>query len=103
RHRAQAAAEAEQRLLRTLRNAQARGTGDREARARVLGEQGRADHHEVLDRRLISLRTVAGSEGTGYRRCWIERLRLCRRAPRTAEVCPDGTRTGRSVLRDVLR
>ena len=39
-------------------------------RARVHGGQGRARHHEVLVRRLVSLRAVAGRQRVGRRRDW---------------------------------
>ena len=58
------------------RNLERRGTGDREAGARVHGDQGRADHHEVLGRGRLSLRAAAGLQGAEHRRPCDAGLRL---------------------------
>ena len=50
----EAASGAEQRLLSIRGNAERRGTGDRQEGARLHGDQGRADHQQILGRGLRS-------------------------------------------------
>src|SRR5262249_7246893 len=82
------ASAAEQRFLSLRGDAARRGTGDRKEGARLHGDEGPADHQQVLGRGLVSVRAAAVIQGIEPRRsrhawlCVPGRKPVARRARR---------------------
>ena len=89
----------EQRLLSARRGPDPRGTGGGEEGARVHGDQGPADHQQVLVRGRVSVRAAARRSRSWHRRARLRGLRLRRRQPEAVRLRRHGDGAHRRVDR----
>jgi len=94
---------AKQRLLPIGRRPDRRGTGDRQEGADLHGDEGPADHQQVLVRRCLSLRAAAVFQGAADRRPGLRRLWLRRRQPEAVRLRRHGAGPRRRLFLHVLR
>ena len=98
----EAAPRTEQRLLPARGRLDRRGKGDRQEGAHLHGDQGPADHQQVLVRRCVSVRAAAVIQGAGPRRAGIRGLWMRRRKPEAVRLRRHGDGAHRRFVLHLL-